>query len=352
MSTSKHYDQFATAGSLGAWWDTTTGKDWVQAFGGAGPDPASAVGETHAVHTTDAGISFPDPGGAIFVDAIFRVSSSAIRKVGVTMLGTDEADDTADRLRFYLEPSTTGGNDLVYMNLPGSSTAISIPSVTLGLGVEHRLQVQAIYAGPAAASGSYLYDVRGSLDGAILIDTQVAMPVSGTTYFGLMAERQPGTVPDPAGTIAYFDFFETRVNEDLSHEPVFALSTPTSRTPITPGVEDTGSAATFPFAISVSQIRNSRRTLQFLAESGYHIASPAGTAHRRSFDCSWTGTTADRDTLEAFFVARGGGEEVFTVTIRPHGIGSVDVFFAKDELAFTHLARNTWRVEFTLVEVI
>jgi len=90
-----------------------------------------------------------------------------------------------------------------------------------------------------------------------------------------------------------------------------------------------------------------RKSTRF--ELAYTGTRPLGTLTRRAWTLSWTLSSTNADTLEAFFLARRGGEQVSTLTL-PDG-STVKVALVSD-LITSWLAPDAKRVSGEVVEVL
>lgn len=84
-------------------------------------------------------------------------------------------------------------------------------------------------------------------------------------------------------------------------------------------------------------------------ESPYSVGYALGTKTRRRYRVSWTLTDSERSTLEAFFLARDGGEESFTWTAP--GDSTTSKAALASELNVSRIAPDVFFVSATVEEV-
>lgn len=127
-------------------------------------------------------------------------------------------------------------------------------------------------------------------------------------------------------------------------------ATHTSETIVIPVPGEGDSGGVLPYTPDYPvRVRLTPRSKLEQFESPYSVGYALGTKARRKFSVSWTLTSSERATLEAFFLARDGGEQAFTWTAP--GDDSTSKAALNSALSTVKLSPNAFRLAAELEEV-
>lgn len=342
----KQYDDFSGSGALGSlsYWATSASSSWN--LSGSYCDNASSFDlDARAVHQTDANLGLPR---SFLVSAEIRMEPG-VKYAGVSVLQPATAGSTGNQVVFRWRREGVQQYQII---APGVATqTVAAPTDLAEDGSTlHRLALNCVYSGSNGSTPSYWF--VGYANGVRVMDLgpiQLTYWQSTYVYAGMVGRRETFGVPSPA---LQFNRWWVEDTARQTHEPLPALEPETLRTGIVPSDETPNtSPATFPLDLRTAEVRALRSGRRMLADLGYATTSPRASRARRGFSCTWVGNGTDMATLEAFFDARTGADDNFTVTIPVMGVGSVSVGFASSALTKVRSAPGVWRVSFDLVEL-
>lgn len=349
------FDPFNGTGSLGAlsYWNIGTGAQFTLGNGVADVDGSLSTDNRAKIVTNP---MWDSSSGTVEVQAEF-LADNGVERAGVLAFESTDAD-TEVGLRGDWECDTAGNQSVRLYNAGTSIATVGIPAgnfyeVTLDGVTPNLIGLRAIFQNLDGA-GDPVYLVQVIVNGFVFL-TAMAVTLAGysssNVYVGMFGRRETFGVPTPV--LQFTEIMGLGPQRDVTHEPAPTITADATRTPITPADESPqGSPSTFPFEVRNVRVLSTRQVNRMTSEMGYVTTHPRYTASRRVFECQWVGTKADDATLQAFFEARYGSYENFSITIRAQGIGSTSVCFASPLSEPTKRAPNVYARSFALLELL